>query len=265
MSKNIVTGWQLATGQPLAPGKRLLHDYFSSIGATEHSPEQIELVLGAISYLTKYGLYGTDVMTHAVRERFKIVPAVFVQTPGRKHALNTSVGEGILFALLMKEWTKRDIKSLTSSVLTFHNEKDSADSDSAIKTVGDYKGKGVDAPYRIYHEGRILSVIALHYVVCRAAAYGATLRIRQSAAVINDTLLSGNLGLRAWLQTIVDDQRDTEFGRTSVMYFRIRVFVTSDPASIKETVAAYDTLFGPDYVYFLGIRKTTRDVSSPFQ
>lgn len=260
----VVTGWKPATDQQLAPGKRLLHDYFSSIGATEHSSEQIELVLGVISYLTNHGLYDTDVMTHAVRERFKIVPAVFLQG-GRNHALNTSVGEGILFALLMKEWTKRNIKNLTSSVFTFHNEKDKADSDAAIRNIGDYKGKDLAAPYRIYHEGRILSVIALHYVVCRAAAYGATLRIRQSAAVINDTLLSGNLGLRAWLQTIVDDQRDTEFGRTSVMYFRIRVFVTSDPASLKETVAAYDTLFGPDYVYFLGIRKTTRDVSSTFQ
>lgn len=263
--KKVVGGWNPVAGQPAPQGKRLLHDYFSSIGATEHSSEQIELVLGAISYLTKYGLYDTDVMTNAVRERFKIVPVVWQNS--RKHTLNTSVGEGILFASLMKEWTTRTPSNLAASVLTFHNERTAADSDSAIRLGGDYatgNGGDISSPYKFYHEGRVLSVIALHYVVCRAAAYGATLRIRQSAEAINDTLLSGNLGLRAWFQTIVENQRDTEFGRTSVMYFRIRVFVSSEPTSIKETIAAYDTLFGPDYGYFLSIRKTVRDASSPF-
>jgi hypothetical protein len=49
------------------------------------------------------------------------------------------------------------------------------------------------------------------------------------------------------------------------MYPRIRVFANSGRMSPREVIDAYDTLFGPDYVYFLGIRKTTRDVSSPFQ
>jgi hypothetical protein len=261
-ANDVVSGKTPVSGQPVPSGKRLLHEYFSSIGATEHSSDQIALVLGAISHISEHGLYGKDPMTSAVVERFKIVPAVW--QAGSNHALNTSVGEGILFASLMKEWATRKKKDFTKSALINHNEENDNDSTSAIQKIGDYASANLSDSYKFYHEGRVLSVIALHYVVCRAAAYGATLRIRQSAEAINDTLLSGNLGLRAWFQTIVENQRGTEFGRTSVMYFRIRVFVNSGLMSPREVIEAYDTLFGPDYVYFLGIRKTVRDASSPF-
>jgi hypothetical protein len=236
-----------------ADGKRLLRDYFRSIGAREHSAEQVALVLGAISHIAKYGPYGQhDILTDAVLSRFKIVPAVW-HIHGT-HAMNTSVGEGIVFASLMKIWT-----TFNASDINLH-AIDTYDSESRTEISNDTRNA-----YNTYHEGRVLSVIALHYVICRAELYGETDRIRQSAAALNDSLLSGNIGLRTWFQAIVDAQKDTGFGMTSVMYPRIRVFANSGRMSPREVIDAYDTLFGPDYVYFLGIRKTTRDVSSPFQ
>lgn len=239
--------------KPPADGKRLLRDYFRSIGAREHSAEQVALVLGAISHIAEYGPYvRPDILTDAVLSRFKIVPAVW-HTHGT-HAMNTSVGEGILFASLMKKWTTFDASGIYMHAI------DSYDNDSKAEIANSAR-----SAYKTYHEGRVLSVIALHYVVCRAELYGETDRIRQSAAVLNNSLLSGNIGLRNWFQTIVDTQKNTGFGMTSVMYPRIRVFANSGRMSPREVIDAYDTLFGPDYVYFLGIRKTTRDVSGPFQ
>ena len=235
-----------------ADGKRLLRDYFRSIGAREHSAEQVALVLGAINHIARHGPYnGSDVLTDAVLSRFKIVPAVW-QANG-KYALNTSVGEGIIFASLMENWT------------TF--KTDTIDPRTIISYDGDSQGVISDdgrSVYKTYHEGRVLSVIALHYVICRAELYGETDRIRQSAAALNSSLLSGNIGLRNWFQIIVDTQKGTGFGTTSVMYPRIRVFANSGRMSPREVIEAYDTLFGPDYVYFLGIPKTVRDASSPF-
>ena len=248
------------TNQSLPSGSRLLHHYFGSIGSRDHSAEQVALVLGAIGHLARDGLTGNDIMTIAVLERFKIVPAVW-QANG--NTMNTSVGEGIVFASLLKTWETRKSGDFTlSSMLPFSSQIQGTVSES-IRAITE-KGANRTQPYRIYHEGRVLSVIALHYVVCRAELYGETDRIRQSAAELNNSLLRGNIGLRNWFQIIVDTQKDTGFGMTSVMYPRIRVFANSGKMSPREVIEAYDTLFGLDYVYFLGIRKSSRDASSPF-
>jgi len=244
------------TNQLLPSGSRLLHHYFGSIGSRDHSAEQVALVLGAIGHLARDGLTDNDIMTIAVLERFKIVPAVW-QANG--NTMNTSVGEGIVFASLLKTWeTRRPTTFTLSSMLPFSSRGIGSESTKAIESANRTQ------EYKFYHEGRVLSVIALHYVVCRAELYGETDRIRQSAAELNNSLLRGNTGLRNWFQIIVDTQKGTGFGTTSVMYPRIRVFANSGRMSPREVIEAYDTLFGPDYVYFLGIPKTVRDASSPF-
>jgi hypothetical protein len=253
MSDQPIKGFAPSVGMKMpTDGKRLLRDYFRSIGAREHSTEQVALVLGAIAHIAKYGPYvNHDILTDAVFSRFKIVPAVW-QAHGN-YAMNTSVGEGIIFAELMRRWTTFDYDLIYRAALSSYDDV------SKTEIGADHR-----STYKTYHEGRVLSVIALHYVVCRAELYGETDRIRQIAAALNNTLLSGNAGLRTWFQAIVDTQKDTGFGMTSVMYPRIRVFADSGRMSLKETIAAYDTLFGPDYGYFLSIRKTVRDASSPF-